>query len=119
MLKRGRSQRLVLKASELGRRGLEAYRLLLRRYEPISTATTVPKLADTPATTYRVDLLDALTDFERRVTFWEHDAKEALIDLIKNWVAIRGVEKCGFRDYLLITLGHDRMDEICEQNQKR
>ena len=37
MLTRGRAQRLVLKAAEP--EGLEAYRFLLRRYEPTSTVT--------------------------------------------------------------------------------
>ena len=45
MLTRGRAQRLVLKAAEL-----EAYRLLLRRYETVSTVTTVSKLVDLLAT---------------------------------------------------------------------
>ena len=57
MLTRGRAQRLVLKAAE--REGLEAYRLLFRRYEPISTVTTV---------SFGGDLMDSLSDFDK------HDA---------------------------------------------
>ena len=49
MLSRGRAQRLVLKVKEP--EGLEAYRLLFRRYEPVSTVTTVSKLVDLLATT--------------------------------------------------------------------
>ena len=48
------------------------------------------------------DLMDSLTDFERRVASWEHDAKETLSDLIKIGVVIKGLEKGGFRDHLLI-----------------
>ena len=81
MLTRGRAQRLVLKAAEP--EGLEAHRLLLPRYEPVSLVTTVSKLVDLLATTFSGDLVDALTDFERRVASWEHDAKETLSDLIK------------------------------------
>ena len=44
MLTRGRAQRLVLKAAEA--EGFEAYRILLRRYVPDSTVTTVSKLVD-------------------------------------------------------------------------
>ena len=47
-------------------------------------------------------LVDALTDVERRVTSWEHDGKEKLSDLIKIGVVIKGLEKGGFRDHLLI-----------------
>ena len=89
--KRGRSQRLVLKAAE--RQGLEAYRLLHQRYEPVSTVTTVSKLVDLLATTFSGDLMDSLTaDFERRVAFWEHDAEETLSDLFKIGVVIKGLE---------------------------
>ena len=86
MLTRGRAQRLVLKAAE--QEELEADRLLLRRYESISTVTTVSQLVDFLATTFSGDLMDSLTYFERRVTSWEHDAKETLSDLINIGVVI-------------------------------
>ena len=47
-----------------------------------STVTTVSKLVDLLASTYSGDLVDSLTDFQRRVTSWEHDAKATLSDLI-------------------------------------
>ena len=50
---------------------------------------------DLLATTFSGDLMDSLTDFERRVTSWEHDAKDTLSDLID-------LETGGFRDHLLI-----------------
>ena len=53
MLTEGRSQELVLKAAEP--EGLEAYRFLLRRYEPISTVTTVSILVDLLASTFSGD----------------------------------------------------------------
>ena len=74
MLTRGRALRLVLKAAEP--EGLEAYRLVLPRDEPVSTVTTVSKIVDLLATTFCGDLVDSLTDFERRIASWEHDAKE-------------------------------------------
>ena len=46
--------------------------------------------------------MGALTNFQRRVTSWEHDAKETLSDLIKIGCVIKGLEKGGFRDHLLI-----------------
>ena len=70
--------------------------------EPISTVTTFSKLVDLVATTFNCDLMDSLTDFERRVTSWEHDAKEKLSDLINIGVVIKGLENGGFRDHLLI-----------------
>ena len=57
---------------------------------------------DLLATTVSGDLVDSLTDFERRVASWEHDAKETWSDLIKIGVVIKGLEKVGFRDHLLV-----------------
>ena len=60
MLTRRRAQRLVLKTAEP--EGLVAYRILLRRYEPVSTVTTVSKLVDLLATTFSGDLMDSFID---------------------------------------------------------
>ena len=57
---------------------------------------------DLLATTFSGDLMDSLTDFERRVTSWESDATETLSGLIKIGVALKGSEKGGFRDHLLV-----------------
>ena len=66
-------------------------------------ATTVSNLVDSLATTFSGDFIDSLTDFERQVTSWEHDAKETLSDLIKFGVVIKGFgDTGGFRDHLLI-----------------
>ena len=94
MLTRRRAQRLVLKPAEPER--LEAYRFLTRRYEAVSMVTTVSKLVDLPATTCGGDLMDSLTDFERRVTSWEHEAKETLSDLIRIGVVSKVWRKVGF-----------------------
>ena len=118
MLTRGRAQRCVLKASEP--EGLEAYRFLLRRYEPMSTVTMVSKLVDLFAPSFSGDLMDASTDFERRFTSWEHDAKETLSDLINIGVVIKGLEKGGFRGrHVDEHSWRDRMAENCERNRKR
>ena len=68
------------------RRGLiEAYRLLLRRCERVSTVTTVSKLVDSLATTFSGDLMDPLTDFERRVaSSWKHEAKRNIVSFDQN-----------------------------------
>ena len=100
MLTRGRAQKLVLKAGEP--EGFEAYRLLLRLYEPQTTATTVTKLVELLSTQFAGDLLDCVTDFERRVAVWESEAGEQLSDLIKIGVVVKGLEKGNFRDHLLI-----------------
>ena len=114
MLMRGRAQRLVLKAAEP--EALEAYRLLLRRNEPVSMVTTVSKLVDLLATTCNGDLNDFLTDFERRVTSWEHEAKETLSELIKIGVVIKGLEKSGFRDHFFInTAGTTELTKIVQE----
>ena len=62
----------MIKAAEP--EGLEAHRVLLRRYEPVPTVTTVSKLVDLLATTFSGELMDSLTDFDRRLTSWEHEA---------------------------------------------
>ena len=49
--------------------------------------------------------MDSLTDFERRVTSWEHEVKETLSALIKIGAVIKSLEKVGFRYHLLITAG--------------
>ena len=59
-----------------------------------STFTTVSKMVDLLATTFSGDLMDSSTG--------EHDTKEKLSDLIKVGVVIKGLEKKGFRDHLLI-----------------
>ena len=77
MLTGGRALRLVLKAAEP--EGLEAKRLLVQRYEPVSTVTTVSKLVCLLAITFSVDLVHSLTDFQRRVTSWKYDAKDIVV----------------------------------------
>ena len=74
---------------------------MVRRYEPVSV-TTVSKVVDFLATTYGGHLMDSFTDFERRVTSWEHEATESLSDLMKIGDVLNGLEKGGFRDHLLI-----------------
>ena len=105
-----------LKAAEPD--GLEADRLLLRQYEPVPTVTTVSKLVDLLSTTFSGDLMDSLTDFERRVTSWEHDAKETLSDSIKSGHQ-RFVERWFSQSFVNQHFWHDRMDEICEIVRKR
>ena len=39
------------------------------------------------------DLMDAVTVYERRVTSWEHEAKETLSDLIHIGVVIKCLER--------------------------
>ena len=53
---------LVLKAGESEE--FEAFRLLLRRYEPQTTTTTVMKLVELLSTQFAGNLLDCVTDFE-------------------------------------------------------
>ena len=60
--------------------------------------------------------MDSSTDSERRVTSWEHEAKETLSDLIKFGVVIRGLEKGGCRDHLLInTAGTTEMTKFVKE----
>ena len=117
MLTRGRAQRLVLKAAEP--EGLEAYRLLLRRYEPVSTVTTVPELVDLLATTFSGDLMDSWTYFQRRVTSWEHEAKETVVRFDQNRSCHQRFGEGWFREsFAHQHCWHDRMDEICERDRQ-
>ena len=74
MLTRGKAQLLVLKAGE--QEGLEAFRLLLKRYEPHTVATTVVQLVELLSMTFTGDLVDGVTDFERKVARWEYESGE-------------------------------------------
>ena len=92
MLTIGRAQPLVLNATEL--EGLGAYRLLLRRFEPVSTVTTVSKLVDLLASASSGDLMDSLH--------------------------VLGAEETWFSGtFAHQHCWHDRMDEICERDRKR
>ena len=117
MLTRGRAQLLVLEEAEP--EGLEAYRLLLRRYQPVSTVTTVSKLVDLLATIFSGDLTDSLTDFERRVTSWEHDANCQIWS--KSELSWKVWRKVVFEIICCVDqhCWHDRMDETCERDRKR
>ena len=87
-----------------------------RRYEPLSTVTAVAKLVDLLATSFGGDFKDVVTDFERRVTSWEHEAKETLSDLIEIGVVIKVLKKGGFRHHLLInTAGTTEQDTFVKQ----
>ena len=111
MWTRGRAQRLGLKAAEPEE--LETYRLLLRRYEPVSTVTTVSKLVDVLATTFGGDLVDSLTDFERPITSLEHEAKETLSDLgCHQGLGERWVSRSSADQHCW----HDRIGNICERD---
>ena len=52
--------------------------------------------------------MKAVTDFDRRVTAWEHESKDALSNLLKIGVVIKSLEKGGFREHLLISTPVDQ-----------
>ena len=75
---------------------LEAYRFLVREVRSHSQqGTAVAKLVGLLATSFSADLMVWVTDFERRVTSWEHEANETLSDLINVGFVIKGLEKEG------------------------
>ena len=79
------------------------------RYQQISTVTTASMLLGLFATSFSGDLMKAVIDFERRVTAWEHDSKDALSNLLKIGVVIKALEKGGFRAHLLISTAGTRL----------
>ena len=89
MLTRGRAQRFVLKPIE--QEELEAYRFLLRRYEPVSTVTAVSKLLGLLATTFEWRSCGLFHRPREVSRILEHDAQETLSDLIKIGVIIKGI----------------------------
>ena len=106
----------MVKASEPER--IETY-LLLRRCETISTVTTVSKLVDLLASTSSGELIDALTHFERRITSWEHDAKETLSDLINIGDVTKGLKRSGFSRLSVDQhCWHDKVDESFKRDRK-
>ena len=64
--------------------------------------TRVLKLVDLLAITFGGDLMDSLTNSERRVSFWQQDAQETLSYSIKIGLVIKCFEKGCSRDHLLI-----------------
>ena len=117
MLTRGRAHRLVLKVSEP--EGLEAYRLLLRRYGPISTVMTVSKLVELLATTFSGDLTDGhiLSDEYHPGSMTR---KKNTVRPDQNWSCHqRSGKRWIARSLVEQHCWHDRMDEICERNRKR
>ena len=60
------------------------------------------KLVELLSTQFAGDLLDCVTDFERRAAVWESEAGEQMSDLIKIGVVVNGLEKGNFRDHVLI-----------------
>ena len=83
--------------------GLEAWRQLLRAFEPRSKQTRVMRLLEVLLFKFRVgQLQDDLARFERSVSEYEKEAKATLSDDIKVGVVIAGIDKGSLKEHLLL-----------------
>ena len=74
--------------------GLEAWRMLIHNYEPLSRQTTVMKLIELLSFDFASGrLLDKLEDFDMKVSEYEKESKETLSDNMRIGVVIKGMEK--------------------------
>ena len=97
---RGKALQLVLKAGE--DEGLEAWRLLIRRYEPRDNATCVGKLVEILSSSFEGELMDKITEFERKVSMWEAEAKEAFSDKLRIGVVVKGLPAGSLKEHMLL-----------------
>ena len=99
----------MLKAADLAE--LEAYRFLLRRDEPVSTVTTGSKLLALLEATCSGDLMDSLTDCERRVLGAR--GKRNIVTFDENRSSHERFGETWFSgSFAHQHCWHDRMDEI-------
>ena len=93
--------------------GLEAWRLLVRKYEPRTKQTKVVRLLEVLNTSIQgPDILDALERFEESITEYEKEAKKTFDDDIKIGVVIRALEDGPLKEHLL--LHSERCDSYTE-----
>jgi hypothetical protein len=97
---RGKALTLVLKAGE--QEGLEAWRLLVHRYEPSDNASSVGKLVALLSRDFEGDLIDELTKFESQVATWEREAGELISDKLKIGVVVKGLPKGSLKEHMLL-----------------
>ena len=84
--------------------GLEAWRNLLRKYEPRTKQTKVVKLLlSVLSFSFKGhDIIDALERFEEECGEYEKEAGKSLDDEIKIGVTIRGIDDGPLREHLLL-----------------
>ena len=83
--------------------GLEAYRLLLLRYDARSRQTRVMRLLEVLAFNFKSDcLLDSLESFEQLVVTYEKESSKTLDDDLKIGIVIKGIETGSLREHLLL-----------------
>ena len=78
----GKALKVVLTNKE-GER-FEAWREWVNTYQPRSKASVVGKLAEIFRTTFKGDLLDAITSIEGTVMIWEAQSHETINDSLKH-----------------------------------
>jgi len=83
--------------------GLEAWRELVRKYEPRSKQTKVMRLIEVLSFSFKEgQLLDSLERFEATVAEYEKEAGSSVPDDLKVGVVIKGIEKGSLKEHLLL-----------------
>ena len=97
---RGRALKLTLKAGE--GEGLEAWRLIVNRYEPTTVANSVGRLVEILSSDFSGDIVDELTEFERKVKVWEDQNHETMSDKMKIGVVVKGLHNTSLKEHMLL-----------------
>ena len=83
--------------------GLEAWRNLLRKYEPRTKQTKVVRLLSVLSFSFKChDIVDALERFEEECGEYEKEAGKTIDDDIKIGTTIRGIDDGPLREHLLL-----------------
>ena len=98
---KGKALKIVLTNKE--GEGFEAWRALVNKYEPTSTASVVGKLAEIFRTQFDGDLLGALTTFERKIMIYEAQSRETISDSLKIGCVIAGIGQNNMKEHHLMS----------------
>ena len=75
--------------------------MLIQRYEPSSNSTNVGRLVEVLSSSFQGDLLEAITDFERRIMVYENQSGEAVSDALKIGCVVKGLEQSTLKEHLI------------------
>ena len=83
--------------------GFEAWRELLRRYEPRPRQTKVMRLLEVLSFEIKAtNLVDSLERFDAAIIRYEREAAKPIDDEIEVGAVVRGLEKGSLREHLLL-----------------
>ena len=97
----GKARKVVLTNTE--GEAFEGWRTLVKKYQPSSKASEVGKLAEIFRTTFKGDLLDAITSIEGTVMIWEAQSHETISDSLNTSCVIAGMGQSSLKEQLFFS----------------